>query len=65
MLALWLTDEPNDLASLWQLVRGLLKKHVDMNRDSIWTVAEKMGLRPLGLVSIDDTWSAFRLRAAQ
>jgi len=34
VLALWLTDEPNDLASLWQLVRGLLKKHVDMNRDS-------------------------------
>jgi len=34
MLALWLTDEPADLLSLWHLVRGLLKKHVDMNHES-------------------------------
>jgi hypothetical protein len=27
--------------------------------------AEGLGMRPLGLVSIDDTWSAFRLRLAQ
>jgi len=37
----------------------------DMNRDSIWAMAEKMGLRPLGFVGIDDTWSAFRLRPVQ
>jgi dolichyl-phosphate-mannose--protein O-mannosyl transferase len=34
LLALRLSGEPTDLASLWQLVRGLVKKHVDMNHDS-------------------------------
>ncbi len=38
---------------------------LDMNRDNVRAIAEKMGLRPLGLVSIDDDWSAFRLRQAQ
>ena len=38
---------------------------LDMSRDSIWAIAEKMNMRPLGLVGIDDTWSAFRLRPAQ
>ena len=53
-------------AAIWVFYRkGSKAAGLDMNRDSIWTVAEKMGLRPLGLVSIDDTWSAFRLRAAQ
>jgi hypothetical protein len=35
-----------------------------MNRDSIWAIAERMDRRALGLVGIDDTWSAFRLRRA-
>jgi hypothetical protein len=35
-----------------------------MNRDTVWAVAEELGLRPLGLVSVDDTWSAFRLKRA-
>ena len=35
---------------------------LDMNRDTVWEVADKLGLRPLGLVSVDATWSAFRLR---
>jgi dolichyl-phosphate-mannose-protein mannosyltransferase len=34
LLALKVSGEPANLLSLWQLVRGLLKKHVDMNRDS-------------------------------
>jgi dolichyl-phosphate-mannose--protein O-mannosyl transferase len=34
LLALRVSGEPTDLASLWQLVRGLLKKHVEMNHDS-------------------------------
>jgi hypothetical protein len=33
-----------------------------MSRNTVWTVAETLGLRPLGMVSVDDTWSAFRLR---
>jgi len=28
-------------------------------------IAEKMEMRPLGIVGIDDAWSAFRLRPAQ
>jgi hypothetical protein len=35
-----------------------------MNRDTVWAVAEKLDLRPLGIVSVDDSWSAFRLRRA-
>jgi len=35
-----------------------------MSRDSIWAIVEALGLRPLGLVGINDTWSAFRLRPA-
>jgi hypothetical protein len=35
-----------------------------MNRNDVWTVAERANLRPLGLISVDDTWSAFRFRLA-
>lgn len=36
-----------------------------MNRNSIGELAETLGLRPLGIVGIDETWSAFRLRKAR
>ena len=53
-------------ASLWVFYRkGSKAAGIDMNRDSIWAIAEKMDLRPLGLVGVDDTWSAFRLRPAE
>lgn len=52
-------------AAIWVFYRkGSKNAGLDMNRDSVWAIAEKMGLRPLGLVGIDDTWSAFRLRPA-
>ena len=52
-------------AAIWVFYRkGSKAAGLDMNRDSLWAVAERMGLRPLGLVSVDDTWSAFRLRPA-
>ena len=35
------------------------------SRDDVWTVAERLGRRPLGLVSVDATWSAFRLRPSR
>ena len=38
---------------------------LDMNRDSVWAIAERLDLRPLGLVSVDETWPAFRLRPAR
>ena len=37
----------------------------DMSRDDVWALAEKLGMRPLGLLGVDDTWSVFRLRQAK
>lgn len=53
-------------AVLWVFYRkGSKAAGLDMNRDSVWAIAEGLNMRPLGLVGIDDTWSAFRLRPAQ
>lgn len=50
-------------AALWVFFRkGSRAAGLDMNRNSIWEIAEPLGMRPLGIVSIDDAWSAFRLR---
>ena len=47
----------------------LTQKHdhagFDVNRDVIWAAAERLKMSPLGLVSVDETWSAFRLRMAE
>jgi hypothetical protein len=52
-------------AALWVFYRkGSKAAGLDMSRDSVWAIAERMDMRPLGLVGIDDTWSAFRLRRA-
>ena len=50
-------------SAIWVFFRkGSRNSGLDMNRDTVWAAAEKLGMRPLGLVSVDDTWSAFRLR---
>ncbi len=50
-------------AAIWVFYRkGSKAAGLDMNRDDIWELADKLGMRPLGLVGVDDTWSAFRLR---
>ena len=50
-------------AAIWVFFRkGSKSAGLDMNRDSVWYVAEGLGMRPLGIVGIDETWSAFRLR---
>lgn len=50
-------------SAIWVFFRkGSRDAGLDMNRDDVWAIAEKLGMRPLGLVGIDDTWSAFRLR---
>lgn len=52
-------------SAIWVFFRkGSRDAGLDMNRDTVWAVAEKLDMRPLGLVGIDDTWSAFRLRRA-
>ncbi|MHB1017587.1 MAG: hypothetical protein ACYC2X_06855 [Coriobacteriia bacterium] len=53
-------------ASVWVFFRkGSKAAGLDMNRDTVWEVAGRLDLRPLGLVSVDETWSAFRLRPAR
>jgi hypothetical protein len=52
-------------AVIWVFFRkGSKAAGLDMNRDTVWAVAERVGLRPIGIVSVDDTWSIFRLRRA-
>lgn len=53
-------------AAIWVFFRkGSKAENLDTNRDSVWAAAERLGMRPLGLVGVDDTWSAFRLRPAR
>jgi hypothetical protein len=52
-------------SALWVFFRkARANAGLDMNRDTVWRVAENLNMRPLGLVSINDEWSAFRLRRA-
>lgn len=52
-------------SALWVFfLKGSREAGLDMNRDTVWAVAEKLDMRPLGIVGIDDKWSAFRLRRA-
>jgi hypothetical protein len=52
-------------SAIWVFFRkGSTGAGLDMNRDTVWAVAERLDLRPLGIVSVDDEWSAFRLRRA-
>lgn len=53
-------------AAIWVFFRkGSKAAGLDMNRDDVWAVAERTGLRPLGIVGVDETWAAFRLRPGQ
>jgi hypothetical protein len=50
-------------AAIWVFYRrGSTAAGLDMSRDTVWAVAERLDMRPLGLIGVDDTWSAFRLR---
>jgi hypothetical protein len=46
-------------------VKGSKDAGLDMNRDTVWGVAENLDMRPLGILGVDETWSAFRLRRAR
>jgi hypothetical protein len=53
-------------SAIWVFFRkGSGSAGLDMNRDTVWAVADRLKMRPLGLVSVNDTWSAFRLRRAR
>lgn len=48
---------------LWVFFRrGARAAGLDMSRNDVWEVADSLSMRPMGLVSVDDRWSAFRLR---
>ncbi len=50
-------------AGVWVFFRkGSRAAGLEMSRDDVWTVAEGLDLRPLGIVSVDESWAAFRLR---
>jgi len=50
-------------SAIWVFFRkGSQDAGLDMNRNTVWAAAEKLDMRPLGIVSVDETWSAFRLR---
>src|SRR5258707_14523944 len=52
-------------SAIWVFFRkGSRDAGLDMNRDTVWAVADKLDMRPLGLVGVNETWSAFRLRRA-
>ncbi len=42
--------------------KGTSKTKVDINRDSIREYAHSLGLEAVAMVSVDDTWSALRLK---
>lgn len=53
-------------AAIWVFFRkGSKAAGLDMSRNDVWTIAERLNMRPLGLVGVDDKWSAFRLRCVQ
>jgi len=53
-------------AAIWVFFRkGSKAAGLDMNRDSVWAIAERLDMRPLGIVGVDETWAAFRLRLAK
>ena len=52
-------------SAIWVFFRkGSKDAGLDVNRDTVWAAAEELDMRPLGLLSVDATWSAFRLRRA-
>ena len=44
--------------------KGTSKTKTDINRDSINTYAQTIGLVGVAMISIDDDWSALRLKVA-
>ena len=53
--------KPNGL--LWVTYpKGTSKMKTDVNRDSINTFAKSVGLQGVAMISIDDVWSALRLK---
>ena len=53
-------------SALWVVYpKGSKAAGLDISRDTIWPLAESLGMRPVGMVSIDGTWSGFRLKRGE
>ncbi len=53
-------------ALVWFLYpKGTTRPKPDINRDSLWREMETHGFTGVAMVSVDDTWSAFRLRPSE
>lgn len=53
-------------AALWIIYpKGSKAAGLDVSRDTIWPVAESLGMRPVSMVSVSDVWSGFRLKPAE
>lgn len=49
--------------ALWVVYpKGSKAAGLDVSRDTIWPFAESLGMRPVGMVSVDGRWSGFRLK---
>lgn len=42
--------------------KGTSKVETDVNRDIIWKYARSIGLDAVSMISVDDTWSAMRIK---
>jgi len=53
----------NEKAMLWvSYPKQTSKIKADINRDTGWKVLQKINLRPVAFISIDETWTSFGLR---
>jgi len=43
--------------------KGTSKVKTDINRDTIWPYAHSIGLEAVSMISVDEDWSAMRLKA--
>ncbi|MFC2014520.1 hypothetical protein ACFLUP_00835 [Chloroflexota bacterium] len=42
--------------------KGTSKQKTDVNRDIIWEIAKRYGFQAVAMISVDNTWSAMRLK---
>ena len=52
---------PNGILWLTYL-KGTSKTQTDINRDTIYPYAQSIGLQTVAMISIDDDWSAMRMK---
>jgi len=55
----------NPAAAVWICYPKLSSSiKTDLSRDVIWNYVEKLNFRPVAMVSMNETWSAFRIKSS-